>query len=112
VSIEGKRYWMDPQTNPLRTVGGLFLDPRGKEAQGGWFQTCTANGESSTSDGLCCSGSRSQKGTCAPTPCERGGDGICTETSAACASIGGRSSSTSCGVSVDGSVCCALPFAH
>lgn len=112
VSLEGKQYWMEPQSNPLRLTGGFFIDPTGKTEGDPQYLACVANGNTAESDALCCSGARSSKGTCAPTACEATGVGLCTATATDCTGIGGTTARQSCGASKDGSVCCALPSAR
>jgi hypothetical protein len=110
VKIAGKKLWMDPQANPLRLTGPVLIDPEATAPRTPQYLRCMDPGASCGVGTDCCSGSCvAVNGAmkCAATACERSGKSFCAPNAGACTHIGGTSTSTSCGESVDGSACCA-----
>ncbi len=110
VELDGKRLWIEPQLNTLRARAN-FIDPEREAPQVSSSSSCAEPGGRVASEAQCCTGAaRTIEGSlvCVAPPCEAKGDAICTTASTTCAAIGGVTTSTSCGASVDGSSCCAF----
>ena len=109
VKVDGKTLWMEPQSNPLRLTGPLFIDPDRLAPKTPQYLRCDDPGAVCTSGATCCSGScvvTKGKGKCASTSCERSGASFCAPSAAACTHIGGSHVNSACGASVDGPACC------